>query len=66
MINPQFQESWVPGISGIIASEIIGFLGLPPTDKGTLISIMAAWAVDQEFVKIYLAPLALLGCLWDP
>ena len=27
-------------------------------------NITSAWAVDREFLSIYLVPLASLGCLW--
>ena len=33
---------------------------------GLAYNITSAWAVDREFLNIYLVPLASLGCLWDP
>ena len=29
-----------------------------------IFNITSAWAVDREFVNIYLGPLASFGCLW--
>ena len=39
--------------------------------RGVLLTVIlaiynkaAAWALDREFVQIYIAPLASFGCLW--